>query len=132
MGQYHKFVNLTKKEFIDPHVLGDGLKAWEILANGGCGKALVVLMCCPDRRGGGDLEEGEYVGRWHGDHVVMVGDYAEPEDHPLAAEAHKVWDEGSGYYDVSLGVAAVIERELEGKFVGDGWRSWQPNEETEA
>ena len=29
MGQYHKLINLDKKEFVDPHKLGLGLKQVE-------------------------------------------------------------------------------------------------------
>ena len=32
MGQYHPIVNLDRREFIDPHQLDVGLKAWEQLA----------------------------------------------------------------------------------------------------
>ena len=35
VGQYHLVVNLSRKEFLDPHKLGCGLKAWEQIANPG-------------------------------------------------------------------------------------------------
>ena len=34
MGQYFKVINKTKKEFINPHTFGNGLKLWEIVASG--------------------------------------------------------------------------------------------------
>ena len=114
MGQYWYVVNLDKKEFVNPHRLGAGLKLWEQLANHpGTGAALVVLCAAmPERRGGGDfdLDENwhgpervdmstdgpmpeEYpaiakrtIGRWAGDRIALVGDYAEDGD--LAPE-HK-------------------------------------------
>lgn len=82
MGQYHMLVNLDKREFIYSHQLGDGLKAWEQFASGpgGVMSAAVYLMVAPTPRGGGDFEAGPYMGRWHGDRVVWVGDYAEKDD----------------------------------------------------
>lgn len=82
MGQYHMLVNLDKREYIYSHQLGDGLKAWEQFASGpgGVASAAVYLMVCPDPRGGGDFKPGEYMGRWHGDWVTWVGDYAEKDD----------------------------------------------------
>ena len=110
MGQYHHPVNLDKKEFINPHKLGSGLKQWEQLANTpGTGAALLVLLFSSNSRGGGDLDaetnwhgpdrvdftkEGpdlsaEYktiaraiVGRWAGDRLAIVGDYGEVGDLP--------------------------------------------------
>lgn len=81
MGQYHVTVNLDKREFLDPHKLGDGLKLWEQLnSQGGVMAALHILLACSNGRGGGDIEEHEMVGRWAGDRVAVVGDYAEDGD----------------------------------------------------
>lgn len=81
MGQYHIPVNLDKKEFLNPHSLGDGLKHWEMIAGGtgGVGSALILLMGAPVARGGGDIDSHN-AGRWHGDRVLIVGDYAEDDD----------------------------------------------------
>lgn len=70
MGQYHLTVNLDKHEFLHPHKLGDGLKLWEQL----------------NSQGGGDLWDGDkpedtkWVGRWAGDRIAVVGDYAKQDD----------------------------------------------------
>lgn len=57
MGQYWKAVNLTKREWIDAHQLGSGVKLWEQLANFGIGEALIILCAAmPKVRGGGDLD----------------------------------------------------------------------------
>jgi hypothetical protein len=82
MGQYHMLVNLDKREFIYSHELGDGLKAWEQFASGpgGVMSAAIYLMVAPEPRGGGDFDAGPYMGRWHGDRVTWVGDYAEKDD----------------------------------------------------
>lgn len=84
MGQYWFPVNLDKREFVDPHKLGAGLKLWEQLAaSPGTGAALVVLCAAmPEPRGGGDLKPHPAVGRWAGDRIALVGDYAEDSDLP--------------------------------------------------
>jgi hypothetical protein len=105
MGQYHKVVNLDKREFLDPHQLGCGLKAWEQLANHpGTATALLILLATGQGKGGGDLDvdvgwhgstrweqenvndpppvthDVSYIGRWAGDRITMVGDYGEQGD----------------------------------------------------
>jgi len=133
MGQYHKAVNLTKREFINPHKLGCGLKLWEQLANNpGTGAALTILLACSNGRGGGDLGENDVIGRWAGDNIAIVGDYAEETDLPLKYHTDTIYglcdeDNPNGYLDITDLVAAVIEKELNGKFVGDGWKEFQRN-----
>ena len=90
MGQYHLLVNLDKREFVDPHKLGNGFKLYEQIGSEyGIPQAMHVLLCaCPESRGGGDYcaDANEaavgILGRWVGDRVVIVGDYAEKTDHP--------------------------------------------------
>lgn len=135
MGQYWLPVNLTKKEFIDPHKLGAGLKLWEQLAaHPGTGAALVILCAAmPAPRGGGDLELDDSIaertiGRWAGDNIAFVGDYAENTDLPKKYKAGEIYGEcreGGDYTDITNDVAHVIERELEGHFEGEGWRAWK-------
>jgi len=129
MGQYWLPVNLDKKEFIHPHKLASGLKLWEQVAGRYVGSALIILVSAmPEYRGGGDLEEHPAIGRWAGDRIALVGDYAESSDLPLD-NASEIWDninkEDSEWVDISLMVCDVIEKELEGKFVGDGWRKFE-------
>jgi len=108
MGQYHIPVNLTKREYINPHQLGDGLKALEQAFNEGVGSTTsalhVLLMGAYEKRGGGDYNSGinyrydpaagnsvrevselkdvaeMVIGRWGGDNIVIAGDYAQPGD----------------------------------------------------
>lgn len=139
MGQYWVPVNLTKREFLDPHKLGSGLKAWEQLANRGTGRALVLLLTAsPERRGGGDFSldmGGDYgevtrfvVGRWAGDKVALVGDYGVQGDIKGAPEvdAGEVYTDSLGddpsFYNITPAVCAVIESEMDEVYVGDGWR----------
>jgi hypothetical protein len=83
MGQYHKIVNLDKKEFLNPFAFDDGLKLLEFGSSGeGTMKALAVLLSNSPNRGGGDLrsDDTEWYGRWAADRIVIAGDYAEYPD----------------------------------------------------
>lgn len=124
MGQYWIPVNLTKKEFINPHKLGAGLKLWEQLANNpGTGAALTVLLAAmPEQRGGGDFDLDENwhgperkfpehnispgpmpesytaiarrtIGRWAGDQIALVGDYATDSDLAPEHMASQIYDQ---------------------------------------
>lgn len=160
MGQYWKPVNLTKREFINPPFLGAGMKLGEqVETYPGTGAALLILTAAmPERRGGGDLDldsnyygpertaehsgsapiDEEYnevarrtIGRWAGDQIAIVGDYAEDSDLPKQFKASKIYsqcdeEQPGSYTDISADVARVIEHECSGKFSGDGWRDFTP------
>lgn len=122
MGQYHFIVNLDKREFINPHKLGVGLKACEQLTNpAGTPQALFVLLVCSNGRGGGDLAETRgvnerVIGRWAGDRIAVVGDYAEDYDikTPLHDPVSAIYDlcyEGV-YREISALVRPVLAAEL--------------------
>lgn len=156
MGQYWKPINLAKREYIDPHKLGAGLKLSEQLGSH-VGTALIILCAAmPERRGGGDLDldanwhgpertfpkynttpapfprgykacAKRTIGRWAGDPIAIVGDYAKDTDLPDKYAASTLYDhctEGGGYLDVTDDVCRVIEHELCGRFEGDGWRNF--------
>lgn len=125
MGQYHQIFNLDKREFINPHVLGCGLKLRE-QANTAPGtlQALFAALVCSNNRGGGDFGKHEWVGRWVGDRVVVVGDYTEPDDIPGYPDAKTLGGGGSVFADVSALAASWIEQEYEGQFKGGGWRDF--------
>lgn len=172
MGQYWIPVNLDKREYIHPHKLGTGLKLWEQVANHpGTGAALLMLTAAmPETRGGGDLRledeaSRKIIGRWAGDRIAIVGDYAEDSDLPEEFEASTIYNlcsseeeigeviehwekcewsdepevkatyaeraerlrESGPYTDISEAVCAVIETELDGKYSGEGWRSFKYN-----
>jgi hypothetical protein len=84
MGQYWRTVNIDKREFIDPHKLATGMKLWEQVNNSpGTPVALFILTAAmPEERGGGDLKPHPAIGRWAGDRVVTIGDYADDADLP--------------------------------------------------
>ena len=142
MGQYHRCVNLDKREFIDPHKLGNGLKLREqVASHPGTGAALIILLASASNgQGGGDLDQSPIVGRWRGDRIAFVGDYDDeafywtgsPENGELvrASDIYSCTvtdDDPKDWKDVSLQVCKVIEKELCGKFVGDGWREFKPS-----
>ena len=134
MGQYWLPVNLDKKEYIHPHELGSGLKLWEIIANNspGVGAALVVLTAAQgEGSGGGDLEDADVIGRWRGDRIAIVGDYAGDSNLPEEFEASTIYDRCSEgeFKNISHLVAEVLEYELQGKFSGGGWRDWSYDRE---
>ena len=104
MGQYWMVVNLDKREYVCPHKVGAGLKLWEQLAaHPGTGAALVVLCAAmPEQRGGGDFNfddtpEGyaaiaeRTIGRWAGNRIALVGDYAERGDLPRDDDADLIY-----------------------------------------
>lgn len=79
MGQYHKIVNLDKRQYLHPHAFGDGLKLVEFGSAGeGTMMALAVLLATDNGRGGGDLKSNHpLVGSWAGDRIVIAGDYGD-------------------------------------------------------
>ncbi|HYT44020.1 MAG TPA: hypothetical protein VEP90_16900 [Methylomirabilota bacterium] len=77
------------------------------------------------------------IGRWAGDRVAVVGDYAEDTDLPKKDKASQILkmcyasqspdddpDVKSDWVDVSEDVRRVIEHECGGTFSGTGWRTW--------
>lgn len=91
MGQYHTIHNLTRHEMLHPHALGDGVKLLEFGCSGqGTLTALTILLaasCKGGGRGGGDFDSAHpmakvLVGRWAGDCIAIIGDYAEEGDIP--------------------------------------------------
>jgi hypothetical protein len=114
MGQYHVITNLDKRERLGPWSLG--AKASEQAANQVGPLAMFYLMVCPEARGGGDFfVEGPYMGRWHGDRVVVLGDYAEDGDFdtggPVAAS--ELWDVvlGDTFTDIAEAVLEALRAE---------------------
>jgi hypothetical protein len=140
MGQYWVCVNLDKREFVHPDKVSAGRKLCEQLDNHPGPGAALVILCAAEReeRGGGDLElksdvAKRTIGRWAGDRIAFVGDYAERGDLREMDYADEIYalclgepfESGPGrYLDISEDVCAVLEHELRGKFEGepDSWR----------
>lgn len=99
MGQYHCIVNLDKHEFINPWDMGEGAKLLEWgYGSGTMLTALAILLAISNGRGGGDYHcnekdpsLSEWVGRWGGDRIAVVGDYAENGDLAPEHNAGAIW-----------------------------------------
>lgn len=94
MGQYHLTVNLDKREFLNPHRFGNGLKLYEQGgAVFGIPTALHLLLAASNGYGGGDYPTGydDVIGRWAGDRIAIVGDYASPSDLAPEHEADTIY-----------------------------------------
>jgi hypothetical protein len=99
MGQYHIIVNLDKHEFLNPWDMGEGAKLMEWgYGSGTMLTALAILLAISNGRGGGDYHGDEkdpslheWVGRWGGDRIAVVGDYAEDGDLPAEFHAGDIW-----------------------------------------
>jgi hypothetical protein len=127
MGQYHKLVNLDRKEQVQPYNLGLGGKQYEQTGeNGSLSDALYLLVMTSPARGGGDWESfSQLSGRWVGDRVVVLGDYTEDEDLPAIPNAGKLYSQSYDWTDISNEVAEAL-----GKVFGfeidtaeSGWRT---------
>ncbi len=143
----------------------------------GTGAALIVLTAAmPEQRGGGDFDldrnwhgpertmdkypadpapmpedyhavAARTIGRWAGDRIAIVGDYAEDGDLAPEHVASTIYSrcnspedvakyglpegvtEADLYTDISADVARVIEHELNGRYEGTGWRHWKEGTE---
>lgn len=90
MGQYHVLANLDKKEYVDPSEIDDLLKMWEWDHTN---RAMQLLLCPSAGLGGGDIQDstGELTGRWVGDRVVVLGDYADQALEPGVWKGRGAW-----------------------------------------
>jgi len=141
MGQYWLPVNLDKKEFFNPHHFGTGEKLVSHLTSREISAAWVILLAAErNERGGGDFHldftdldptykerAARIIGRWAGDHVAVVGDYAEDGDlapeHNASAIYKACWD-GDGWQDISEDLRPVVNYELY-----ERWRPASPENE---
>lgn len=124
MGQYHLVVNLDRREYLSPHSLQCGAKVWEQLTSSiSTPQALFVLLLASNGRGGGDLfspePEGERIyGRWAGDRIAVIGDYAEDTDlpDPLLNPAQRIYQACSSgqYRDIAPLILPILVHEIGG------------------
>lgn len=126
MGQYHYLVNLTKKQFVHPHGIGNGLKlgeqiGWECSTS----TALTMLLACSSGRGGGDFSSHPLVGSWAGDKIAFIGDYTETGD-IKRVNTKRIYEACSnktgGYTDISAKVRKMMANEFDVSYKGEsGW-----------
>lgn len=137
MGQHFMPVNLDKHEFLDPHKLGDGLKFREQgSAEGGCGDAIRLLLAV-------GLDRNEWIGRWAGDRIAVIGDYVRDDDMAAEHAAGSIYDRcledhtdaealevsrlGPLYTDITDQLIPTLEQLYNVVYLGDGWRQrWSP------
>ena len=112
MGQYHKLVNIDKKEQVISYPLGLMAKQYEQTGTAGdFGDALYLLLMTSPNRGGGDWELFPNLsGRWVGDRVIVLGDYTEDGDLPNYPNASKLYWESENWKDISNEVAEALKK----------------------
>lgn len=115
MGQYHKLVNLDKKEFVNPYDLGFGAKQYEQTGvEASIPDAIYLLVMSSPNRGGGDWPLTDVSGRWCGDRVVVLGDYTEDSDIPNYPNASKIYrevsDDDTEWTDITAQVRTAFEQ----------------------
>jgi hypothetical protein len=108
MGQYHKVYNVSKREFIHPHRIDNGLKLMEQVGHErSTATALFLLLANSNGRGGGDARPHDLIGHWAGDRILIQGDYAEKGD--PAYKSPKTLD---AYTDISSQVLDMLNNEF--------------------
>lgn len=119
MGQYHKIVNLDKKQVLNPHRFGVGIKLLEF-SESRVTTALCALLAVSNGRGGGDLHDphqSSLVGSWGGDRIAIIGDYWEEDEAketgiPTWADMDDEDEDGNpkegGYEDISMDILEVM------------------------
>ncbi len=137
MGQYHILANWDKKEWVNPHVIGLGLKQGEQIGNihASLGDILYLLVSISNGRGGGDVPtEGleDMLGRWAGDRVLIAGDYSKVGDVDItypdgglinpANDIYRASEESDKWTDISFAVNLMIEALWGYRMVGGGWQ----------
>jgi len=105
MSQAVLIINRTKKEYLNPHRFNDGYSVRNLLCNGYTARALVLLLyrCSSNVL----KEDGELIGSWAGDDIIIVGEGDKREAHDtqysnIYAEADKTYD------DISAKVLEIL------------------------
>lgn len=103
MGQYHKLINLDKKEVVEPHEIGLFSKQYEHTGvEASLADAIYLLVMSSVASGGGDWPATEVSGRWCGDRVVVLGDYTKPDAiQGYEGNANDLWRESEDWLDIS-------------------------------
>jgi len=87
MGQYFMAVNTTKKEYLQPHKFGSGLKFREF-AYDSMSVLTGMAHLLAQSSDGVAFDSSEITGRWIGDHVLIVGDYDKSDIYGIAYETY--------------------------------------------
>ena len=112
MGQYHKLINITKKEFVVGYDIGILGKHYEQIGfEGSMADVLYCLMIAQgnDTRGGGDVSGHKFIGRWAGDHVAIVGDYYDDDiDKPEYKSLYDIVESDKHYKNISPSIRSML------------------------
>jgi hypothetical protein len=113
MGQYHKLINTTKKEFVSGWDIGMMQKHYEQI--GFRGSMADVLYCLVisqgnEKRGGGDTDGHDFIGHWTGDDIAVVGDYyTESSDYYKYRDLYDKVEEDENYTNISSSIRSMLE-----------------------
>ena len=112
MGQYHKLINITKKEFVVGYDIGILAKHYEQIGfEGSMADVIYCLMIAQgdDRRGGGDVSGHKFIGRWAGDNVAIVGDYYDQHtDKPEYKALYDLVETDKHYKNISPSIRSML------------------------
>ena len=113
MGQYHKLINLTKKEYVNPYDIGLGAKHLEGIGfEGSMGDVMYLLSIAQgnESRGGGDASGHNYIGRWRGDQIAVVGDYYTDKDDDERFNDLYFVDDKKDWKNISASVRSMLSK----------------------
>lgn len=123
MGQYFLIVDIDKREYLDPHKFGDGVKLMEFgCSASGTMTALALLLRQSDAVAGGDFQQVDdypIVGSWAGNRITIVGDY---DSSGLYEEADTEYKDVSLAVMRAMGANKYLLKEMIGK-ITYGWDS---------
>jgi len=132
MGQYYKICNKTKKEYLNPHTFGNGLKLMEFTSDGsGVLQGLSLLLANGNGRGGGDFrheDKNNLIGSWSGDSITIEGDYADDSLWDVMNPTRH-GDDGEepnpnyveGWKDISKSVLSLL---IQDEYIKDETKQW--------
>jgi hypothetical protein len=117
MGQYWICINETKKEFIKPHMFGDGAKIMEFSCSSvGTLTAIAILLDDGGLKEKFKDKDGQVVGRWAGDKIRFVGDSG---DNELLGDGRKISPYDLAYREFDDISKLVLKIMVNDKFVYD-------------
>ena len=113
MGQYHKLINVTKKEYVSGWDTGMMAKHYEQMGfEGSMADVLYCLMIAQgnEKRGGGDTDGHDFIGRWAGDDIAVVGDYyTESSDYYKYRDLYDKVEDDKHYTNISSSIRSMLE-----------------------
>ena len=116
MGQSYVIANLDKKEFLDPHGLGDGSKLQEFAfrEHGPTNVAIALLLAGRPTFSEVDRElVGRRAGSWCGNRIAIVGLYDDPVPGRKENLFELITGMGSeGYVNISMEIVEMVRAYL--------------------